>query len=190
MNEIEAYHNLPSGQRIEVVWGDVTDEHVDAVVNAANSHLLHGGGIAAAILHHGGRVIEEESLNWVKQHGPVEHAKPAFTSGGNLPCRYVIHAVGPVWGTGDEDQKLSQAIEGSLRLAEHLELQSISIPPVSTGSFRFPKDRAAKVILNTLKSHYLNLPESKLKVVRLVILDRPTLVVFLKAFERMFTENG
>jgi len=188
MNEIEAYHSLPSGQRIEVVWGDVTEEHVDAIVNAANSHLMHGGGIAAAILHRGGRVIEEESLAWVKQHGPVEHDQPAYTSAGKLPCRFVIHAVGPVWGSGDEDHKLGSAIEGSLRLAEQLELHSIAIPPISTGIFGFPRERAAKVILMTIKQHFIDRPDSALGRVRLTILDRPTLIVFLRDFEKIFKE--
>lgn len=186
MNEIEAYHNLSGGQRVEVVWGDITREHVDAIVNAANSHLLHGGGVAGAILRRGGRVIEEESLAWVKQHGPVEHDRPAYTSAGDLPCRYVIHAVGPVWGSGDEDEKLTQAIEGSLSLAEQLGIQTISIPPISTGIFGFPKERAAKVILEAIKRHFTEQPESPLRLVRLTIIDQPTLAVFLREFKRAF----
>lgn len=189
MNEIEAFHGLPGGQRVEVVWGDITDEHVDAIVNAANSHLMHGGGVAAAILHRGGRVIEEESLEWVKRHGLVSHAEPAYTSAGKLPCQFVIHAVGPVWGSGDEDRKLHQAITGSLKLAEQLELTSIAFPPISTGIFGFPKERAAKVILEAVFQYFKVTLESHLKLVRLTILDRPTLVVFLKEFRRIIETN-
>lgn len=189
MGEIEAFHGLPGGQRLEVVWGDITDEHVDAIVNAANSHLMHGGGVAAAILHRGGRVIEEESLEWVKQHGLVSHAEPAHTSAGKLPCRFVIHAVGPVWGSGDEDHKLEQAITGSLKQAEQLELKSIAIPPISTGIFGFPRERAAKVILEAIYQYFKITPESRLNLVRLTILDRPTLAVFLKEFRHIIQSN-
>lgn len=188
MNEIEAFHGLPGGQRLEVLWGDITDERVDAIVNAANSHLMHGGGVAAAIIHRGGRVIEEESLDWVKKHGLVSHESPAYTSAGKLPCGYVIHAVGPVWGSGDEDHKLQQAITGSLRLAEQLELQSIAFPPISTGIFGFPKERAARVILAAIYQYFRDVPQSRLSLVRLTILDRPTLVIFLKEFRRMNQE--
>lgn len=189
MNEIQAFHSLHGGLTIEIVLGDVTEEHVDAIVNAANSRLMHGGGIAAAILQRGGRAIEEESLAWVKKHGPVSHAEPAFTSGGQLPCRYVIHAVGPVWGAGEEDEKLAQAIEGSLRLADHLELHSIAIPPVSTGIYGFPKERAARIILSSVIHYFREHPQSGIHHVRLTILDRPTLHVFLKELEREIREQ-
>lgn len=189
MNEIEAFHVLPEGQHLEIVWGDLTEEHVDAIVNAANSHLMHGGGVAAAVLRRGGPVIEEESLAWVKQHGPVSHAEPAYTSAGNLPCRYVIHAVGPVWGSGDEDAKLAQAIEGSLRLAETLALQSIAFPALSTGIFSFPRERAARVILSAIRRYFSNHPQSGLKVVRLTLIDKPTLVVFVREFERLVKQE-
>ena len=109
--------------------GDITQEQVDAIVNAANSHLQHGGGVAGVIAHKGGQVIQQESHAWVRAHGPVSHAKPAYTSAGRLPCRYIIHAVGPVWGAGDEDHKLSAAVRGSLERADELNLRSISSNP-------------------------------------------------------------
>ena len=97
----------------------------------------------------------------------------------------MIHAVGPVWGSGDEDHKLGSAIEGSLRLAEQLGLHTMAIPPISTGIFGFPKDRAAKVILMTIKQHFIDRPDFGLSRVRLTILDRPTLFVFLRDFEEI-----
>src|SRR5512144_2508720 len=103
MNQTIREHNFPSGIRLQIVQGDITDEHVDAIVNAANRHLAHGAGVAGAILRKGGRVVQDESDRWVSQHGTVTHAEPAYTRAGSLPCRYVIHAVGPVWGEGDED---------------------------------------------------------------------------------------
>ena len=97
MSILQLGYTYPSGQRLEIVQGDITGETVDAIVNAANSHLQHGAGVAGAILRRGGYQIQQESLEWVRQHGPVTHAEPAYTSAGKLPCRYVIHAVGPVW---------------------------------------------------------------------------------------------
>src|SRR5512146_11618 len=110
MNTIIRTISYPSGQRLELVSGDLTEEQVDAIVNAANSHLAHGGGVAGAIVRRGGPSIQAESDAWVHKHGPVTHAEPAYTGAGRLPCRYVIHAVGPIWGAGDEDGKLADAV--------------------------------------------------------------------------------
>ncbi len=107
MNTILAEHILSTGQSLQIVQGDITTEEVDAIVNAANEYLQHGGGVAWAIVKRGGDVIQDESDKWIKQHGPVSHAHPAWTSGGALPAKYIIHAVGPIWGDGDEDKKLA-----------------------------------------------------------------------------------
>src|SRR5512142_3082566 len=115
MNTVIVQRILPTGQTIQIVQGDITIEEVDAIVNAANEHLQHGGGVAWAISKKGGSAIQKESDAWIRQHGRVTHAHPAWTSGGDLPAKYVIHAVGPVWGDGDEDQKLSDAVLGCLR---------------------------------------------------------------------------
>lgn len=135
---------LPSGQTLQFVQGDITAESTDAIVNAANKHLQHGAGVAGAILRRGGQVIQRESDAWIQAHGNVSHAAPAWTSGGNLACRIVIHAVGPVWGDGDEEKKLANAIIGSLRLADELGLHSIAFPAISTGIFGFPKERGGR----------------------------------------------
>src|SRR6185436_13486579 len=118
MNTILVERKLSSGQTLQIVQGDITMEEVDALVNAANEHLQHGGGVAWAISKKGGPAIQKESDIWIRQHGPVSHAQPAWTSGGLLPAKYVIHAVGPVWGDGDEDKKLSEAVTGCLRVAD------------------------------------------------------------------------
>ncbi len=179
----KASHTFPSGQVLEVCQGDLTEEMLDAIVNAANAHLAHGGGVAGAILRKGGWVIQEESNAWVKKHGPVTHAEPAYTSPGRLGCRYVIHAVGPVWGDGNEDQKLEDAIVGSLRLAERLQLNSIAFPAISTGIFGFPKDRAALVIFDAIADYFAENKQSKVTLVRLTIIDEPTLKVFQEVFK-------
>ena len=107
MNIVLKEHQFPTGHTIQIVQGDITTEVVDALVNAANDHLQHGGGVAWTISKKGGPAIQQESDAWIRQHGLVSHPAPAWTSGGLLPAKYVIHAVGPVWGDGDEDKKLS-----------------------------------------------------------------------------------
>src|SRR5512144_71214 len=154
MNTVLLEHNFPKGQTIQIVQGDLTSEEVDAIVNAANEHLQHGGGVAWAVSKKGGSTIQKESDDWIQQHGRVTHKHPAWTSGGDLPARYVIHAVGPVWGDGDEDRKLTAAVFGSMRLADELNCTSIAMPAISTGIFGFPKGRAAKIIFSTIEDYF------------------------------------
>ena len=180
MNKVLKEHVFPSGQRLQIVQGDFTVEAVDAIVNAANAYLKHGGGVAAAISRKGGPQIQEESDAWVRQHGPVPHAEPAFTGAGRLPARYVIHAVGPVWGEGDEDTKLRRAVQGSLKRAEELGLASITFPAISTGIFGFPKERAAGIIYSSIRDYLAETPESSLTQIRLTLYDQPTLDAFLR----------
>jgi putative ATPase len=183
MNKILRHKTFPSGVAFQIVQGDITQEVVDAIVNAANSHLQHGGGVADVIVRQGGQLIQQESNAWVQEHGLVSHQSPAYTSAGRLPCKYVIHAVGPVWGEGDEDAKLSAAVRGSLQLAEELNLGSISIPAISTGIFGFPKDRAAKIIFVTIDDFFLHKPETSLEQVRLTLFDLPTIQIFLDIYD-------
>jgi O-acetyl-ADP-ribose deacetylase len=170
---------LPTGQSLQITQGDITLEKVDAIVNAANEHLQHGGGVAWAIVRRGGDVIQQESDTWIRKHGPVPHSRPAWTSGGSLPSRFVIHAVGPVWGeTSDEDAKLAGAVNGSLQVADELKCESIAFPAISTGIFGFPKDRAARIILQSIQE-YFAANRSGLKMVKLVLWDQTTVDAFL-----------
>ena len=178
MNTILVERVLSTGQTLQIMQGDITVDEVDAIVNAANEYLQHGGGVAWAIVRRGGDVIQKESDAWIQQHGLVSHAHPAWTSGGALPAKYVIHAVGPVWGDGDEDKKLADAVIGSLRVADELKLTSISMPAISTGIFGFPKDRAAKIIFKTIRE-YFNKQKSGLEVVRIMLFDQSTVDVFI-----------
>jgi O-acetyl-ADP-ribose deacetylase (regulator of RNase III) len=182
MNQVVWEDKLPAGQVLQIVQGDLTQEKVDAIVNAANAHLRHGAGVAGAITQRGGPQIQAESDAWVRQHGPVAHDQPAYTRGVRLSCRYVIHAVGPVWGEGDEDAKLSAAIKGSLRLADQLSLSSIAFPAISTGIFGFPKKRAAGVILSAIQDYFTDNLSSGLRQVRLVLFDHPTVDSFLQVW--------
>ena len=176
---------LPNGGVLRLLQGDITAQAVDAIVNAANSHLAHGGGVAAVIARKGGSVVWEQSRRWVQEHGPVPHDNPAYTACGNLPCRYVIHAVGPVWhgGHDDEDAKLRAAVQGSLRRAEELGLTSIAFPAISTGIYGFPKQRAAGVFYHAIADYFAEHPQSPLRDVRLVLYDHPTLEAFLAAWD-------
>ncbi len=146
--------------------GDITEESTDAIVNAANEHLMHGGGVAYAIAKKAGSILEEES----RGIGYVPTGSAAITSGGNLPAKYVIHAVGPVWrgGKSNEPQLLRSAIRSSLELAKKHELKSISFPAISTGIFGYPLKNAAREMLSeTLQ--FLRENPGELKLVQFVL---------------------
>jgi O-acetyl-ADP-ribose deacetylase (regulator of RNase III) len=185
--------SLSSGAVLQLVQGDITAETTNAIVNAANEYLIHGAGVAGAISRRGGPEIQTESNAWVQKHGPVSHTEPAWTTGGKLPCKYVIHAVGPVWRDpltagerGKEDAKLEAAMRGSLRVADELGLESISIPAISTGIFGFPKERAADIIIKTIQDYFKAKSKSGIKTIRLVLYDSPTLSAFQKAWHDHF----
>jgi O-acetyl-ADP-ribose deacetylase (regulator of RNase III) len=188
---------LSSGQTLQLLQGDITIEKTDAIVNAANPYLRHGAGVAGAILHRGGPIVQQESDEWVQMHGPVSHSEPAWTSGGNLPSRFVIHAVGPVWrgaqstgasaqSTGEgKDAELAAAVNGSLRVADKLGLVSIALPAISTGIFGFPEERAAGVFYESIQ-RYFERPSS-LRLVRLVLHETSTVTAFEKIWHDHFS---
>ena len=131
---------------IQIKQGDITEEDTEAIVNAANNHLAHGGGVAGAIVRKGGNIIQEES----NRVGYVETGNAAITSGGRLKASHVIHAVGPRMGEGDEDEKLRQATWNSLRLAEENGIHTITFPAISTGIFGYPIDRCATIMIDSV----------------------------------------
>lgn len=195
MNVLLVETKLPSGQILQLLKGDITTENTDAIVNAANRYLQHGGGVAGAILRRGGPIIEEESNAWVQAHGPVKHNAPAWTSGGNLACRYVIHAVGPVWDAaqGDnngegKDSELDAAVKGSLRVADRLGLTSIAFPAISTGIFGFPEERAAGVFYRSIQGYFGG--SSGLRLVRLVLYNTSTVGAFEKVWHDHFISKS
>ena len=184
MNEILLESPLPNNKTFQIVKGDITTEKTDAIVNAANSRLQHGGGVAWSISRRGGEIIQRESDLWVQEHGEVSHAEPAYTSAGELPCKYVIHAVGPIWGEdGDEDAKLESAIIGSLRVASDLRLASVSLPAISTGIFGFPKERAANIIFASVEQYLAKNPDSTLRVVRLILYGQADAELYLSFWQ-------
>jgi O-acetyl-ADP-ribose deacetylase (regulator of RNase III) len=186
MSRIVAAHSFSPAQSCLLIQGDITAEPADAIVNAANSRLQHGGGIAGAIVRRGGYAIQEESDSWVREHGEVSHAQPAITGAGGLPCKAVIHAVGPVWGSGGEDDKLRSAVTGALETADARGFASIAIPAISTGIFGFPKARAARIIFQAIADFAAAHANSSLHEIRVTILDDPTMDVFHEEFTRLW----
>ncbi len=166
---------------MRLVSEDLTERDVDAIVNAANSRLQHGGGVAGAIVRKGGRIIQDESDKI--GHVPVGNA--AMTSGGKLKARYVIHAVGPRMGEGDEDNKLKNAINSVLKLATEKGLKSISVPAISAGIFGFPKDRCAEILVDGTAAFLKSNPAGPLEMVEFCIFDKEAFDFFKSAFERL-----
>ncbi len=162
---------------VKVIEGDITEEDVDAIVNAANSFLKHGGGVAGAIVRKGGRVIQEESDRIVEERGKVPVGKAVYTSGGNLKAKYVIHTVGPVWGEGREEEKLRSAVRSALKVAEDLGVSSVALPAISTGIFGYPKREGVKVIVDEVLK-FLKNDAQHLKEVRLVSIDSEMAFLF------------
>ncbi|MEO0202409.1 MAG: macro domain-containing protein [candidate division WOR-3 bacterium] len=168
--------------RVEIVKGDITEEKVDAIVNAANEYLKHGGGVAGAIVRKGGSIIQEES----DKIGYCSPGNAVITSAGNLKAKYVIHAVGPIWkgGNFNEDKILYNAVKNSLILAHKYSLRSISLPAISTGIFGFPKERASKIILNSIFDFIKEFEgRTSIEIIRICLFDDETYNVFLKVYE-------
>jgi O-acetyl-ADP-ribose deacetylase (regulator of RNase III) len=130
-------------ERLRIVEGDITLLDVEAVVNAANKHLRLGGGVAGAIRTRGGPAIQEEC----DRLAPIEVGEAVITGAGNLKAKYVIHAVGPVNGEGDEEAKLARATLSSLRIAGDRKIQSLSLPAISTGIYGFPLQECSRIML-------------------------------------------
>jgi len=171
---------------LEIHAGDITRMDTDVIVNAANKHMEHGGGVAAAIVKRGGQIIQEESRKWVEEHGPVSYNQPAYTKAGEMKCKFVIHAVGPVWGEGDEDRKLAGAIRSSLLLANNLRAESISFPAISTGIFGFPVDRAADIFMKEISSFCSEKHGQSIQRIILVLFDSGKLSTFTASFDDQF----
>ena len=139
-------------QRIEIIRGDITKQRVDAIVNAANSSLMGGGGVDGAIHRAGGPAILEECKKIVARQGGCPTGEAVLTTGGNLPAKFVIHTVGPVWNGGktNESEKLADCYKNSLLLAVENSLSTIAFPNISTGIYGYPKRDAAKIAIQSV----------------------------------------
>jgi O-acetyl-ADP-ribose deacetylase len=164
---------------LEIVQDDITEREETAIVNPANSDLVLGGGVAGAIRRKGGPAIQAEC----RRKAPVPVGEAVVTTGGDLKAGFVIHAVGPRWGDGEEDEKLRSAVYRSLRVADQNGFPSLALPAISTGIFGFPVRRAAEIILDTVV-RYLRI-QTPLRKVVLVLYDRETLDIFTGIAEGM-----
>ncbi|MBF4517240.1 O-acetyl-ADP-ribose deacetylase [Flavobacterium sp. ANB] len=138
---------------VELLKADITEIQVDAIVNAANTSLLGGGGVDGAIHRKGGKAILDECIQIRNRQGGCNVGEAVITTAGNLPAKYVIHTVGPVWN-GDKNEKsklLSACYQNSLKLAVQNKIKTIAFPGISTGIYRFPKDKAAEIAVNIVK---------------------------------------
>lgn len=167
---------------ITLVRGDITRQDTEAVVNAANSTLLGGGGVDGAIHRAGGPQILEECKRIRAARGGCPTGEAVITTGGNLESRYVIHTVGPIWSGGNsgEDQLLASAYRNSLRLAAENGIKSVAFPSISTGAYGFPTERAARVAADTVKKllEEKNSPEE----VRFVLFSQKDFDIYCRAW--------
>lgn len=170
-----------NGRSLRLVMGDITERDADAIVNAANKHLQHGGGVAGAIVRKGGSIIQEES----DRIGFVPTGNAAMTSAGNLKAKHVIHAVGPRMGEGDEETKLRRVVQQTLLLASEHALKSVSMPAISSGIFGFPKDRCAAILVVESKKFLEEHADSSLNYIEFCIYDDETLGFFQREFAKI-----
>ncbi|WP_427875499.1 O-acetyl-ADP-ribose deacetylase [Flavobacterium sp. MMS24-S5] len=139
--------------KIELLKADITEIKVDAIVNAANTSLLGGGGVDGAIHRKGGKAILDECVQIRNKQGGCKTGEAVITTAGNLPSKYVIHTVGPVWN-GDKEEKsklLADCYKNSLNLAVENRIKTIAFPNISTGIYHFPKDKAAEIAVRAVK---------------------------------------
>lgn len=166
---------------IEVVQGDITRLEVDVVVNAANEHLQHGGGVAAAIARAGGPTIQAESDAWVREHGPLGPGRAAVTTAGRMPARHVVHVVGPRFREGqDNEGLLRRAVVAALDAARNLEARSVALPAISAGIFGYPRREATRVIAQAV-ADWLEADPGTVREVILVGYDQATATDFREA---------
>ncbi len=168
--------------KLSLIQGDITRQHTEAIVNAANSSLMGGGGVDGAIHLAGGSAILEKCRKIVAQIGRLNTGKSVITRGGNLDAKYVIHTVGPIWHGGNrgEAELLASAYIESLKLAVAYKLKSLSFPSISTGAYRYPMAEAAKLALSVVISFLQDTPTA-LEQVYFVLYDSKTYQTYCTA---------
>ncbi len=170
------------GKELTLVEGDITDLDVDVIVNAANRWLKLGGGVAGAIRRKGGPEIQRECDEVVRRRGPLKVGEAALTGAGRLKAKYVVHAVGPIYGEGDEEAKLRSAVLNSLKIAEEIGAESIAFPAISTGVYRYPLRDCARIMIPTLLNY---LREGKIKKVVICLYTEDAFSVFEEELKRL-----
>ncbi len=173
-----------AGATVVALAGDLTKEEVDAIVNAANAELQHGGGVAAAIAKAGGRVIQEESDDYIEQHGPLEKGEAATTTAGEMPAHWVVHVAGPVYEESSDQNEphLRATVSAALGAAAEAGARSMAFPAISAGVYGYPRDEATGIIASEV-ARWLREHEGRLDEVRLVGLDEETAQDFATGME-------
>jgi O-acetyl-ADP-ribose deacetylase (regulator of RNase III) len=168
---------------IKLIKGDITKIAVDAIVNAANSSLLGGGGVDGAIHRAGGPAILANCRKIIARQGGCKTGEAVITTSGNLPAKYVIHTVGPVWNGGNKNEAalLGNAYRNSLQLALENAVKSIAFPNISTGIYHFPKDKAAAIAVSTVKDFVQEHPS--IEEVFFVCFDEENVVLYQQALQ-------
>lgn len=170
---------IQNGKFLKLLKGDITERNVDVIINAANSYLKHHAGVAGAIVKKGGHAIQKES----DKIGFVPVGSAVITTSGKLPCKAVIHTVGPRMGEGDEDNKLKNAVVNSLTLASQKGFRSLSMPAISAGTYGFPKNRCADILVSESRKFFSDNPETALETIEFCIYEDETLRYFTQQFE-------
>jgi O-acetyl-ADP-ribose deacetylase (regulator of RNase III) len=186
--EVVATLPLARARVFELVLGDLLAEPVEAIVNAANGHLAHGGGVAAAIAAAAGPELEQEGDRIVAERGEVPVGQAVVTTAGRLPFRAVVHAVGPMQGEGDEENKLAAALRAALVRASERGFASLSFPAVSSGIFAVPLPVCARAYVRAVREFFAARPDSPLRRVRLCL--RPGPLVQLVRAELSSADGG
>lgn len=167
--------DLPGNRTFSVVVNDLLYEPVDCIVNAANGWLSHGGGVAAVIARAAGPRLDEEGNEIVRKAGVVPVGEAVVTTAGKLPFKGVVHAVGPMMGTGDEENKLVKALSSSFLRASEKGWTSLSFPGISSGIFAVPHDICARAYIRAVREFFKEHPDSSLTTIRLCLLNGPLL---------------
>jgi putative ATPase len=174
-----------AGITISVLCGDLARQEVDAIVNAANAHLQHGGGLAGAIVRAGGWEIQEESDRWVAEHGPLSPGRAAVTGAGRLPARRVIHVAGPVYRTGgDNEALLRAAVRAALEAARAEGCRTLALPAISAGIFGYPLAAATRAVAAECAS-WAEAHAGALDEIRLVGFDAAAEEAFAAGLDRL-----
>ncbi|MDA8107774.1 MAG: macro domain-containing protein [Betaproteobacteria bacterium] len=172
---ILAERDFPHGRRFQVVRCNLLEEPVEAIVNAANGHLAHGGGVAGVIARAAGSALQAESDRLVREHGPLQTGAAAVTTAGKLPFKGVIHAVGPRYGEGDEEKKLERALSAAFRCAHEAGWRSVSFPAVSAGIFAVPLEICARSYVAAVRAWFETGPRGPLALIRLCLREQPVI---------------
>ncbi|MEE9520212.1 MAG: O-acetyl-ADP-ribose deacetylase [Dehalococcoidales bacterium] len=177
--------------KLRIIQGDITRQATDAIVNAANSSLMGGGGVDGAIHRAGGLTILEECKQIVARQGRLSTGKAVITTGGNLKAKYVIHTVGPIWHGGNkgEPELLASAYQQSLNIAAEKNINSVSFPSISTGAYGYPVSQASEIALDAVIT-FLSQSTISIREVVFVLFDSRTLGVYSSALREIARKRG